>query len=117
MPTLKDYFDCLEYVIELVGLDHVATSTDSMGTMGAYTKHEFTADDLPYSSVTGAFDKIACPPDNNNRQPSDFNGIEDYPRITEEMLNRGYPENDIRKLLGLNLMRVFEETWKPGLGD
>ncbi|MDX9826405.1 MAG: membrane dipeptidase [Spirochaetia bacterium] len=117
MPTLKDYFDCLEYAIELVGMDHVATSTDSMGTMGAYPKHEFTADDLPYSSVTGAFDEIACPPDNNNRQPADFNGIQDYPLITQEMLRRGYSEEHIRKILGLNLMRVFEETWKSGLGS
>lgn len=116
MPTLKDYFDCLEYAIELVGVDHVATSTDSMGTMGAYPKHDFTADDLPYDRVTGAFDKIACPPDNNNRQPADLNGIEDYPCITEEMMKRGYAEENIRKLLGLNLLRVFEETWKPGLG-
>jgi membrane dipeptidase len=117
MPTLKDYFDSLEYTIELVGVDHVATSTDSMGTMGAYPKHEFTADDLPYDSVTGDFDKFACPPDNNNRQASDFNGIEDYPRITEEMIARGYSEENIRKILGLNLMRVFEETWKPGLSN
>lgn len=116
MPTLADYFDSLEYVISLVGADHVATSTDSMGTMGAYPKHTFTPDDLPYDSVTGPFDRIAQPPDNNNRQPSDFNGIEDYPAITERMLERKYPEETIRKILGLNLMRVFEETWKPGLG-
>jgi len=117
MPTLADYFDSLEYVIDLVGIDHVATSTDSMGTMGAYPKHDFTPDDLPYDSVTGKFDELACPPDNNNRQPADFNGIEDYPKLTETMMDRGYSEEEIRKVLGLNLMRVFEATWKPGLGS
>lgn len=116
MPVLADYFACLEHVIDLVGIDHVATSTDSMGTMGAYPKHTFTPDDLPYDSVTGRFDKFACPPDNNNRQPADFNGIEDYPKLTEGMMERGYSEDEIRKVLGLNLMRVFEQTWKPGLG-
>lgn len=116
MPTLADYFDCLEYVIELVGVDHAATSTDSMGTMGAYPVHAHSPDDLPYDKVTGEFDRLACPPDSNNRQPEGFNGIEDYPKITEEMLNRGYAEEDVRKILGLNLMRVFEATWKPGLG-
>ena len=115
MPTLADYFRCLEYVVELVGIDHVATSTDSMGTMGAYPKHEFTPDDLPYDMVTGSFDKIARPPDNNNRQPADFNGIEDYPKITEGLLDRGYSAEDIRKILGLNLLRVFDATWKQGL--
>jgi membrane dipeptidase len=115
MPTLADWFRCLEYVIELVGIDHVATSTDSMGTMGAYPKHEFTADDLPYDKVTGDFDKIAQPPDNNNRQPADFNGIEDYPSITAGLIDRGYAEGDIKKILGLNLLRVFDATWKNGL--
>lgn len=115
MPTLSDYFRCLEHVIDLVGVDHVGTSTDSMGTMGAYPVHEHGSDDLPYDSVTGAFDKFACPPDNNNRQPSDFNGIEDYPRLTEEMLHRGYSVENIKMILGLNLMRVFDATWKKGL--
>jgi membrane dipeptidase len=115
MPTLDDYFRCLEYTIELVGIDHVATSTDSMGTMGAYPEHEFTADDLPYDSVTGEFDRLAQPPDSNNRQPADFNGIEDYPLVTEGLIERGYADEDVRKILGLNLMRVFDETWKSVL--
>jgi len=115
MPTLADWFRCLEHVIGLVGVDHVATSTDSMGTMGAYPKHEFTPDDLPYDKVTGDFDRLAIPPDNNNRQPADFNGIEDYPAITASMLERGYAAEDIRKILGLNLLRVFDATWKEGL--
>ena len=117
MPTLADYFRCLEHAIKLVGIDHVATSTDSMGTMGAYPRHERSPDDLPYNKVTGDFDRIACPPDDNNRQPSDFNGIEDYPELTEGLLARGYSKEDSRKILGLNLMRVFKETWKPGLAS
>lgn len=115
MPTLDDYFRCLEHTIELVGIDHVATSTDSMGTMGAYPEHEFTDDDLPYDSVTGEFDRLAEPPDSNNRQPADFNGIEDYPLITQGLLERSYDHEDIRKILGENLMRVFDATWKSVL--
>lgn len=116
MPTLDDYMRCLEYAINLIGIDHVATSTDSMGTAGAYPPHEFGPDDLPYDSVTGDFDKLAGPPDPNNRQPADFDGIQDYPKITAALVEAGYTEGDIRKLLGLNLMSVFERTWKPGLG-
>lgn len=113
MPTLDDYMRCLEYTINLVGIDHVGTSTDSMGTMGAYPKHEFDADALPYGSVTDDFDRLAQPPDSNNRQPADFNGIEDYPYLTQKLLDSGYSEAEIKKLLGENLMRVFEATWKP----
>jgi membrane dipeptidase len=40
-------------------------------------------------------------------------GMEDcskLPKLTEAMLRRGYSEEDIRKILGLNTLRVMEET-------
>ena len=113
MPTLDDYLVGLEYALNLVGIDHVGTSTDSMGTMGAYPPHAFTADDLPYHLVTDPLDTTANPPDTNNRQLSDFNGIEDYPSLTHRLIERGYSAEEIKKILGLNLLRVFAETWKP----
>ncbi len=51
---------------------------------------------------------------------SDFDGIpvvpeqlEDvsmYPYLTQELLNRGYAESDIRKIMGDNVMRVLREA-------
>lgn len=113
MPTLDDWVRCLDHTIALVGIDHVGLSTDSVGTMGAYPRHDRDPDALPYGSVTDAFDRVARPPDNNNRQPSDCNGIEDFPAIVETLCTRGLSDEDIRKILGENLMRVFEATWKP----
>lgn len=113
MPTLDDYLRCLEYVIELVGVDHAGVSTDSMGTWGAYPRHDPNPDAVPYGSVTDEFDRIAQPEDDNNRQPSDFNGIVDYPVLTAKMVERGYSEENIHKLLGGNFLRVFDATWKP----
>jgi membrane dipeptidase len=113
MPTLDDYMRCLEYAINLVGIDHVGISTDSMGTTGAYPRHDPDPDALPYGRVTDAFDRLAQPLDNNNRQPAGFNGIEDLPRLTEKLLASGYGVEDVKKLLGENLLRVFEATWKP----
>lgn len=53
---------------------------------------------------------------------SDFDGIgvtpvglEDvsyYPEITKELVKRGYTENDIRKILGGNFLRVIEKVLK-----
>jgi membrane dipeptidase len=113
MPTLEDWWRCVAHVVELVGVDHVGVSTDSMGTMGAYPRHAPDPDALPYGSVTDRFDAIAQPPDDNNRQPSDCNGIEDFPAIVETLCARGVADADVRKLLGGNLMRVFDATWKP----
>ena len=114
MPTLDDHLRCLDYAINLLGIDHVGISTDSMGTMGAYPPHAHNPDALPYGSVTDAFDQLAQPPDNNNRQPADFNGIEDYPYLVQKLVDHGFRDGEIKKVLGENLMRVFEATWRPG---
>ena len=40
-------------------------------------------------------------------------GMEDaskLPMITESLLRRGYPESDVRKILGENTLRVMSET-------
>ncbi len=36
--------------------------------------------------------------------------VSDMPRVTEELVRRGYSEEDIRKIWGGNLMRVFREV-------
>jgi membrane dipeptidase len=52
---------------------------------------------------------------------SDFDGVSgatplgidsaaDLPKITQALLDRGYSESDIRKILGENLLRVFREA-------
>ena len=99
--------------MQLAGIDHVGVSTDSMGTMGAYPVHARNPDALPYGSVTGAVDRVARPPDNNNRQPADCNGIEDFPELVEKLCAHGVSDDDVRKLLGENLLRVFDATWRP----
>jgi membrane dipeptidase len=42
-------------------------------------------------------------------------GLEDvstYPALTAELLRRGYKDDDIKKLLGLNILRVMREAEK-----
>jgi membrane dipeptidase len=42
--------------------------------------------------------------------PQGINSAADLPKITQALLDRGYSADDIRKILGGNLMRVFRET-------
>ena len=39
--------------------------------------------------------------------PLGLDGVEDYPKITEALLKRGYSKKDIYKILGGNFLRVF----------
>jgi microsomal dipeptidase-like Zn-dependent dipeptidase len=33
------------------------------------------------------------------------------PNVAREMVRRGYTDTEIRKVLGLNLMRVYSKVW------
>jgi membrane dipeptidase len=44
--------------------------------------------------------------------PAGMSGAEDLPLVTYEMLRRGYPEADIRKVLGENLLRAMSQMEK-----
>jgi membrane dipeptidase len=42
--------------------------------------------------------------------PQGIDSAADLPRITQALLDRGYSDNDIRKILGENTLRVFREV-------
>jgi membrane dipeptidase len=42
--------------------------------------------------------------------PEGLSGVDMYPHITEELLRRGYKDEDVLKILGENFMRVFQKT-------
>lgn len=71
--TLSDLVDHIDYVVKLIGIDHVGIGSDFDGGGG----------------VDGCDD------------------VSKMPRITEKLLRRGYSEEDIRKIWGGNLVRVF----------
>jgi membrane dipeptidase len=48
--------------------------------------------------------------DGITRLPAQMDDVSCYPYITQELLNRGYKEEDIRKVLGGNLMRIFRDA-------
>ncbi|MBX3228958.1 MAG: dipeptidase [Labilithrix sp.] len=42
--------------------------------------------------------------------PDGVSGVDAYPKITEELLRRGYKDDDVKKVLGENFLRVFERA-------
>jgi membrane dipeptidase len=74
-PPLSLLIDHLDYIVKLIGVDHVGIGSD-------------------YDGV--------------NSLPQQLDDITAMPLITKELLARGYPKKDIRKILGENFLRVFE---------
>ena len=50
--------------------------------------------------------------DGVNSLPAGLDGVEDFPKITEELVKRGYSKKDIQKMLGGNFLRVFAANEK-----
>ena len=43
--------------------------------------------------------------------PDEFETPEQFPVMSEALLNRGYSDEDVTKILGGNWLRLFEEVW------
>jgi len=50
--------------------------------------------------------------DGISRTPKQLEDVSTYPYITQELLNRGYTKDDILKILGGNVLRVFRDAEK-----
>jgi len=60
---------------------------------------------VDHVGIGSDFDGISSP-------PQQLDGVQDFPKITEALLQRGYSKKDIRKILGENVLRVFAENQK-----
>ncbi len=48
--------------------------------------------------------------DGINRWPAGLEDVSTYPRLTDELLRRGYSDEDIHKLLGRNVLRALQQA-------
>jgi membrane dipeptidase len=55
--------------------------------------------------------------DGINSAPKELKGVEDFPKISKALKKRGYSKSDISKILGGNVLRVFEANEKPANRD
>ncbi len=102
--TVDDYVEAIDYVINLVGEDCVGVGTDF--TQG-YDKGFFdwiTHDKGQYRQLT-KFGTIL--------NPLGIRTIGEFPNLTAAMQKAGWSESRIRKVMGANWVRVFDEVWKP----
>ena len=101
-PTAEDYFRLVDYVVNLVGIDSVAFGTDMPEGR----------DRLAYEIVMAKrYPAVAKGYDHTSRHAYGFDSLDGLRAIPNELLKRGYSDEDIRKFLGGNLMRVFAHVW------
>lgn len=104
--TLDDYLDHIDYIADLVGVDFVGIGTD-VGDERKYTLERMRSFNQRYPEVAiiDSTLRIDLMHSEGLRSP------ETLYNITAGLVRRGYSEADIRKVIGGNFMRVFEQVW------
>lgn len=100
-PTLQDFLDMVDYAVQLVGIDHVGLGTDLM--------EQFTK--LTWESTTKRM--YPNPFFHETLWAEGFSTVSHFPNAIGGLTSRGYADEDIKKILGLNWLRVFDEVWDP----
>jgi membrane dipeptidase len=76
-PNLDDVIDHIDYIADLIGVDHVGLGADWDGV---------------------------------EVLPVGIENIAKLPSLTKKLIERGYSQRDIRKILGGNFKRVFKDV-------
>lgn len=102
MPArLADYFSAIDDLVERVGPDHVALGPDFMEDMPMEVL-EASVRDLPPAAIAAY---AAMPP------TVGFESVTEMPKVTEGLLARDYSPEDVRKIIGGNWLRLYEQVW------
>ncbi len=99
-PSIHDYLDVMDYLVNLVGEDHVSLGIDLFDGFTRWQAFRWNRryDELNAYNKWGVTEGVAVE--------------EDLWEINRQMVARGYSDIAIKKILGENLLRVFTTVWK-----
>ncbi|GHF67857.1 membrane dipeptidase [Amycolatopsis bartoniae] len=104
-PTIELALDHIDYVVRLVGVEHVGIGTDWPLAL--------PADVLAQTLLPMAMSTMGFRPEHQLDVASTLEGFRD-PRdlinITRGLVARGYPDQQVEMILGGNFLRVFEQV-------
>ena len=100
---LNGYLDHIDHAVRLVGVDHIGLSSDFQvqGIRPWATKENWFEPRLK-----------SFKPSYNVKWPPwipELDSTDRFLNVTYELFKRGYSDSAIRKILGLNWMRYFEQ--------
>ncbi|MDE2926148.1 MAG: dipeptidase [Acidobacteriota bacterium] len=102
--TLEDVLDVVDYWVDLVGIDSVGIGLDFTELHTAEWFHWLMAGKLKGSTVFPLPYPIPL--------PDGITRADEMPNLTAGLAGRGYSGEDVQKIMGLNVYRLFERVWK-----
>lgn len=111
--TLEDVVRHIDHLVNVCGIDHVGIGTDKAGP-GPTTSSMIEYPDSMPKEMPGQFNRFGFRAEEHRLTAEyDIDGFQsfgDWPNITVALAAAGYTEDELRKLLGLNYLRVFAEV-------
>jgi membrane dipeptidase len=107
---LDDYLKVVQYVVDLVGIDHVGVGTDM--SVGTYPDGDLIRG-MPGKGLVGGeyAEHVEVAPRSRLRYVDGFDDYGDLPQVADALGARGFDDASIGKLLGGNWLRAFEAAW------
>jgi membrane dipeptidase len=103
-PNLEDFMDLMDYMVKLLGIDHVAFGLDLTPNWD-YDRADYERWASLYPTLTAAsFEE---------RMVEGLDNIASVKNIARGMVARGYSDDDILKVLGGNFLALFRKVWNP----
>ena len=109
-PTMDQFVAHIDYVVQLVGIDHVALGIDYFDGMDPIA--DLAVAQRQYASLvaSGAWSPASYPPP-PYIYPEGLETPAGFPNLTAALLKKGYRPEDIQKILGGNWVRVYRAVW------
>lgn len=102
-PKLDDYIDHVAYVADLVGVDHVGIGSDFFEGESNIRFERFFRTRYPELIRNYVLDTVYV---------DGFSKVDHLPKLTAGLLRRGFAPAEVKKILGGNFLRVFDQVWK-----
>ncbi|GAA5235499.1 peptidase M19 [Verticiella sediminum] len=100
--TIDDFVDVIDYMINLVGEEHVGIGTD-MSQGQPWSFQEWVMHDKGNGRRLTTFGELVF--------PKGIERIEDFPNLMPAMQRKGWTHGRIERVLGQNWLRLLNDVW------
>lgn len=110
-PSLDQFIAHIEHIANLVGIDHVGLGIDYYLGQSPYSSNDTAIQFFKDRVAMGIWTEDSYP------QPPYYypEGIETPDKLwalTKRLMERGFNDGEIKKILGENWLRVYRQVWK-----
>jgi membrane dipeptidase len=108
-PSLDQFIAHIDAIAQRVGIDHVGLGIDYYSGQSGVASDEDSLRGYNEAIRRGIWSTAYPPPP--HRYPAGIETPRNLPNLTRRLLERGYTEFDVRKVLGENWLRVMRSVW------